>query len=87
MLYVTPKGHYTKTPNNYRWHSCRSNLEQLIILYRGPKIGILSQHLLLAYKVFLATNKFSNSGPVTTAAIPYIRGTSETITRILQPYN
>ena len=28
-----------------------------------------------------------NSGPVTTAAIPYIRGTSETIARILQPYN
>ena len=28
-----------------------------------------------------------NSGPVTTATIPYIRGTSETIVRILQPYN
>ena len=28
-----------------------------------------------------------NSGPVTTATIPYIRGTSETIARILQPYN
>ena len=28
-----------------------------------------------------------NSGPVTTATIPYIRGTSETIPRILQPYN
>ena len=28
-----------------------------------------------------------NSGPVTTAIIPYIRGTSETIARILQPYN
>ena len=28
-----------------------------------------------------------NSGPVTTATLPYIRGTSETITRILQPYN
>ena len=27
------------------------------------------------------------SGPVTTAAIPYIRGTSETIARILQHYN
>ena len=27
------------------------------------------------------------SGPVTTATIPYIRGTSETIARILQPYN
>ena len=26
-----------------------------------------------------------NSGPVTTATIPYIRGTSETIARILQP--
>ena len=28
-----------------------------------------------------------NSGPVTTATIPYIRGTSETIARLLQPYN
>ena len=28
-----------------------------------------------------------NSGPVTKATIPYIRGTSETIARILQPYN
>ena len=28
-----------------------------------------------------------NSGPVTTATIPYIRGTSETIARILQHYN
>ena len=28
-----------------------------------------------------------NSGPVTTATIPYIRGTSETIARILQRYN
>ena len=28
-----------------------------------------------------------NSGPVTTATVPYIRGTSETIVRILQPYN
>ena len=28
-----------------------------------------------------------NSGPVTTMTIPYIRGTSETIARVLQPYN
>ena len=28
-----------------------------------------------------------NSGPVTTATVPYIRGTSETIALILQPYN
>ena len=28
-----------------------------------------------------------NSGPVMTATLPYIRGTSETIARILQPYN
>ena len=28
-----------------------------------------------------------NSGPVTTATVPYIRGSSETIERILQPYN
>ena len=28
-----------------------------------------------------------NSGPVTTGTISYIRGTSETIARILQPYN
>ena len=28
-----------------------------------------------------------NSGPVTTATIPYIRDNSETIARILQPYN
>ncbi|CAH3176056.1 unnamed protein product, partial [Porites evermanni] len=30
-------------------------------------------------------NTQTNSGPVTTATIPYIRGTSETIARILQP--
>ena len=29
----------------------------------------------------------TNSGPVMTGTIPYIRGTSETIARILQPYN
>ena len=28
-----------------------------------------------------------NTGPVATATIPKIRGTSETIARILQPYN
>ena len=28
-----------------------------------------------------------DSGPVTTPTLPYIRGTSETIARILQPYN
>ena len=28
-----------------------------------------------------------NTGPFKTATIPYIRGTSETIARILQPYN
>ena len=28
-----------------------------------------------------------NSGPVMIATLPYIRGTPETITRILQPYN
>ena len=33
------------------------------------------------------SNTQTNSGPVTTATIPYIRGTSETIVRILQPYN
>ncbi|CAH3044775.1 unnamed protein product, partial [Porites lobata] len=32
------------------------------------------------------SNSQTNSGPVTTATIPYIRGTSETIARILQPY-
>ena len=32
-----------------------------------------------------ATN--TNATPVTTATIPYIKGTSETIARILQPYN
>ena len=29
----------------------------------------------------------TNSGPAMKATIPYIRGTSETIARILQPYN
>ena len=29
----------------------------------------------------------TNATPVTTATIPYIKGTSETIARILQPYN
>ena len=33
------------------------------------------------------SNTQTNSGPVTTATLPYIRGTSETIARILQPYN
>ena len=33
------------------------------------------------------SNTQTNSGPVTTATIPYMRGTSETIARILQPYN
>ena len=33
------------------------------------------------------SNTQINSDPVTTATIPYIRGTSETIARILQPYN
>ena len=33
------------------------------------------------------SNTQTNSGPVRTATIPYIRGTSETIARILQPYN
>ena len=32
-------------------------------------------------------SKVGNSGAVTTATIPYIRGTSETIPRILQPCN
>ena len=32
-----------------------------------------------------ATN--TNATPVTTATIPYIKGTSETIAQILQPYN
>ena len=29
----------------------------------------------------------ANPTPVTTATIPYVKGTSETIARILQPYN
>ena len=33
------------------------------------------------------SNTQTNSGPVTTATMQYIRGTSETITRTLQPYN
>ena len=33
------------------------------------------------------TDSNVNSGPVTTATIPYIRGTSETIARIFQLYN
>ena len=33
------------------------------------------------------SNTQANPGPVTTATIPYIRGTSETIARLLQPYN
>ena len=33
------------------------------------------------------TQTNGNSGPVTTVTIPYIRSTSETIARILQPYN
>ena len=33
------------------------------------------------------SNCQTNAGPVTTATIRYIRGTSETIARILQPYN
>ena len=33
------------------------------------------------------SNIQANSGPATTATVPYIRGTSETIALILQPYN
>ena len=33
------------------------------------------------------SNTQTNSGPVMTATIPCIRGTPETIARILQPYN
>ena len=33
------------------------------------------------------SNTQTNSGPVMTATIPYIRGNPETIARILQPYN
>ena len=33
------------------------------------------------------SNTQTNSGPVTTVTIPYIRGISETIAGILQPYN
>ena len=33
------------------------------------------------------SNSQTNSGPVTTVTVPYIRGTSETIARVLQPYN
>ena len=37
--------------------------------------------------IIVAYQRVTNSGPVTTATIPYIRGTSETIAGILQPYN
>ena len=37
--------------------------------------------------VHLIIQTAMDSGPVTTPTIPYIRGTSETIARILQPYN
>ena len=33
------------------------------------------------------SNIQTNSGPATTATVPYIRGTCETIALILQPYN
>ena len=47
-------------------------------------------------KDFVRRNTYKNTGPnvtnnnatpVTTVTIPYIKGTSETITRILQPYS
>ena len=34
-----------------------------------------------------STQTSVNSGPITTATIPYIRGAAEAIARILQPYN
>ena len=37
--------------------------------------------------IIVAYQRLTNSGPVTTATLPYFRGTSETIARILQPYN
>ena len=37
--------------------------------------------------IIVAYQRLTNSGLVTTATIPYFRGTSETIARILQPYN
>ena len=39
------------------------------------------------YYYYPNTQANVNSGLVTTATIPNIRGTSETIARILQPYN
>ena len=37
--------------------------------------------------IIVAYQRVTNSDPVTTATIPYIRGTPETIAGILQPYN
>ena len=37
--------------------------------------------------IIVAYQRITNSGPVTTATIPYMRGTPETIAGILQPYN
>ena len=37
--------------------------------------------------IIVAYQRITNSGPVTTANIPYMRGTPETIAGILQPYN
>ena len=36
---------------------------------------------------YIRPNDSSNNTYTTTATIPYIRGTSETIARILRPYN
>ena len=40
-----------------------------------------------AHRPTETTETNANSTPTTTATIPYIKGTSETIARILQPYN
>ena len=41
----------------------------------------------IAHRPTETTETNANSTPTTTATIPYIKGTSETIARILQPYN
>ena len=62
---------------------CASNLlGQFVVTI---SISIIPIHS--AYKPAEHNETNANPTPVTTATIPYIKGTAETIARILQPYN
>ena len=57
-------------------------------IYRKPKNNYNADFIRRnTYRPAEHNGTNANPTPVTTATIPYIKGTSETIARILQPYN